>query len=252
MIIDTKLRCFVAMAFGHDDTDYLYDNYIKPAIQNIGFYPVRVDKLTHNDRIDEKIRTEIQKSSVVIADLTYTRPSVYWEAGYAERSIPVIYTCRQDHFSPKTDDIYGNFKVHFDLANANILTWSGEKNTGFKEELQKRLLFVTTQTRKNKDLQVELDQERKAFSLLSLTERENIVTKSTLEILLNTGFFRLDILPADTMTNDWGVVTHSAPILFWKNSLNSISIISSHPCYASLTKKQLEHLEAIPSPKLVE
>jgi hypothetical protein len=32
------------------------------------------------------------------ADLRYARPSVYFEAGYAERSVPVIYTVRRDHF----------------------------------------------------------------------------------------------------------------------------------------------------------
>jgi hypothetical protein len=29
-----SLRCFVAMAFGHDDTDFVYDQYICKAIES--------------------------------------------------------------------------------------------------------------------------------------------------------------------------------------------------------------------------
>src|SRR5512143_4051755 len=107
MDIPRKLRCFVAMAFGHEDTDYVYAQWIEPAIENAGLFPVRVDKIIHNDRIDTRIRDELLKADVVVADLTYARPSVYWEAGFAERSVPVIYTCRKDHFSPLPDDKFG-------------------------------------------------------------------------------------------------------------------------------------------------
>jgi nucleoside 2-deoxyribosyltransferase len=77
-----KLRCFVAMAFGQEDTD--------------GINAQRVDRIEHNDKIDTKIISEIEAADLVTADLTYARPSVYFEAGYAQRAIPVIFTARPD------------------------------------------------------------------------------------------------------------------------------------------------------------
>ncbi len=39
------------------------------------------DRLMHNEHIDQKILREIEAAHVVVADLTFARPSVYWEAG---------------------------------------------------------------------------------------------------------------------------------------------------------------------------
>ena len=99
------------MAFGKADTDLIYNQYMSKTIQDAGMIPLRVDRIIHNERIDIKIRELIEKADVVVADLTYARPSVYWEAGYAERRVPVVYTCRSDHFHPQKDD---NLQVHFD------------------------------------------------------------------------------------------------------------------------------------------
>jgi nucleoside 2-deoxyribosyltransferase len=241
MATGTKLRCFVAMAFGHEDTDNLYENSIKPVIQNVGFHPIRVDKLVHNDRIDEKIRTEIQKADVVIADLTYARPSVYWEAGYAERSVPVIYTCRQDHFVPNPEDIHGNFRVHFDLVNANILTWTEPNSSKFMLELQERLLFVTSNARKNKESQTALAMQREAFSLLSLAERQSIVLANTLEILTDAKFELLDIHAS--APDQRGRARGIQSITLWKCISGNIAIVSLHPCYATIPKVRLKGIE---------
>src|SRR5215472_9716952 len=54
-------------------------------------------RLEHNDDIDKRIMKEIKACDFAIADLTYARPSVYFEAGFAQRSVPV--TSRKDHRS---------------------------------------------------------------------------------------------------------------------------------------------------------
>jgi len=41
--------------------------------------PYRVDIIEHNDDIDNKIIELILKCDICIADLTYSRPSVYYE-----------------------------------------------------------------------------------------------------------------------------------------------------------------------------
>ena len=92
-----KRQCFVAMAFGKEDTDTVYDRLIRPAAEAKDLEVRRVDRIEHNDDIDDKIIEEIIRADLVIADLTYARPSVYYEAGYAERAdTPVIFTCRPE------------------------------------------------------------------------------------------------------------------------------------------------------------
>ena len=109
------------MAFGHEDTDEVYDKFIKPVLASKGIRAVRIDRIQHQERIDQFIIDKIRSVDLAIADLTYARPSVYYEAGFAERSIPVIYTCREDHFSPTISDDGAAVRIHFDLMTKNIV-----------------------------------------------------------------------------------------------------------------------------------
>ncbi|HUS50435.1 MAG TPA: hypothetical protein VMZ91_09740, partial [Candidatus Paceibacterota bacterium] len=77
-----KISCFVACAFGKDDVDEIYENAILPVLKLMEIKPYRVDQIEHNDDIDNKIIELISKCDICIADLTYARPSVYYEAGY--------------------------------------------------------------------------------------------------------------------------------------------------------------------------
>ena len=85
------------MAFDHDDTDALFERGILPVLRRNGVSPVIINRRESNDDLNNQIVQELDSSDFCIADLTYTRPSVYFEAGYAQRSIPVIYTVRADH-----------------------------------------------------------------------------------------------------------------------------------------------------------
>ena len=110
------MKCFIASAFGHEDVDVIYDSCVVPTLRKLSVTPLRVDRVEHNEEIDNKIFELLDSSDFVIADLTYARPSVYYEAGYATgKPIPVIYTVKSDHFAKHIDDPYGNFRVHFDI-----------------------------------------------------------------------------------------------------------------------------------------
>jgi nucleoside 2-deoxyribosyltransferase len=118
----------VACAFGKDDVDEIYKNAVLPVLKSMKIKLYRVDLIEHNDDIDDKIIELILKCDICIADLTYSRPSVYYEAGYFKGlGKSVIFIVRKDHFSPKTEDVYGNFKIHFDLQMKNIIPWSSTK-----------------------------------------------------------------------------------------------------------------------------
>lgn len=171
-----RLRCFVAIAFNREDTDAIYDSHIKKAIEEANLIPIRIDRITYIDRVDAKIRKEITDADLLVADLTYARPSVYWEAGYAERKSPVIYTCRADHFKQQDGDEFGNLAVHFDLQNANIISWNKVGDRSFHKKLLKTLNFAAKPLREQRGLLAIRNKARSAFSQASLKERRRTVS----------------------------------------------------------------------------
>ena len=97
-------QAFVAMWF-NDEVKEAYEKSIEPAIRDAGYDPVRIDRIEHNNKIDDEIIAEIRKSKFVIADFTsgfeggtlIARGGVYYEAGFAHGlGIPVIWTCHED------------------------------------------------------------------------------------------------------------------------------------------------------------
>ncbi len=92
-------RCFVARAFHPSSLD-AYTNGIRPAIENdCGFTSIQMLEVEHNDKICDRIIVEIRRAQFVIADFTFQRGGVYFEAGFAQAlGRPVIWTCKACHF----------------------------------------------------------------------------------------------------------------------------------------------------------
>lgn len=134
------LRCFVAMAFGHADTDEWFDSVLAPTIRGLGIEVRRVDRIVHNDDVDDRIMSEIESADLAVVDLTYARPSAYFEAGYAQRSVPVIYTVRRDHLDGTAGD--PALRVHFDLSVKNIIAWQSPSDQAFAGRLHETLQLV--------------------------------------------------------------------------------------------------------------
>jgi nucleoside 2-deoxyribosyltransferase len=106
-------QAFVAMWFD-PSLSMVYSEGIQPALTATGFDGVRVDALEHNDKIDDRIISEIRRSGLLVADFTGHRAGVYFEAGFAMGlGIPVIWCCRSDCI----DD------VHFDTRQYNHIVW---------------------------------------------------------------------------------------------------------------------------------
>ena len=76
---------FVAMPID-PNTPELEDvlDSIKEGAQRCGVQAERVDEAPSNERITDRILESIRKAEFVIVDLTYSRPNVYYEAGYAQ------------------------------------------------------------------------------------------------------------------------------------------------------------------------
>ncbi|HFK1518204.1 TPA: nucleoside 2-deoxyribosyltransferase [Bacillus cereus] len=123
---ETK-QVFVAMWFD-SEMDSVYKNAIAMAVKEAGYDPIRIDKVEHNNKIDDEIIAKIKQSKFVIADFTGHRGGVYFEAGYAMGlGKPVIWTCREDDLT----------NLHFDTRQYSHIVWKEEME--LKELLLNRI-----------------------------------------------------------------------------------------------------------------
>jgi hypothetical protein len=180
-----SIKCFIASAFGHKEIDEIYKFHISKILRDLKVVPQRVDKINHNEKIDSKIIELINNCHFGIADLTFARPSVYYEAGLLEgMGKNVIYLSRKDHFIPKEADINGNERIHFDLSTKNIIQW-GASNSNFDTKLNSRvkLILKSIPTKQIADV-VDLKTINE-FQNLSISERITICKKLIQNFILD-------------------------------------------------------------------
>ncbi|HKV77767.1 MAG TPA: hypothetical protein VJP02_06495 [Candidatus Sulfotelmatobacter sp.] len=189
----------MAMAFGKPETDRLYDRAIAPTLDAVNLQAVRVDRVEHNGDIDDRIIQELKECRLAIADLTFTRPSVYFEAGYAQRVVPVIYTVRKDHFDRGAPD---TARVHFDLQMRNIIDWCEPDDPRFKTRLAKRLSYVLRPILKEEREEAEYGLQKTQFLALSVNKQRSKMKEVLGEEFARARFKELDIPP-----NQYGYFT---------------------------------------------
>lgn len=94
----------------------VFEEWIRPAIEKCGFLPKIIfdDPIASDQTVNDAILAGIKNSKFTIADFTYHRNGVYFEAGYAlGRGQQVIYSCREDEIG----------SAHFDIRNYQHLVW---------------------------------------------------------------------------------------------------------------------------------
>lgn len=115
--------CFIAMAF-KDEMESAHAA-IERAVRAVQLIPLRVDKVEHNQNINDFILAEIRNAEVVIAEFSQHNAGVYFEAGFAlGLGREVIYICRKEDFD----------RSHFDTRAYNHIVWKDEA------ELEARLV----------------------------------------------------------------------------------------------------------------
>ncbi len=108
---------FVVISF-KEEMDEVY-NKIKSIASRFGYNAIRVKDVSGDYRITDKIMSLIDRSHFVIADLSYERPNVYFEVGYA-RGIgkKVISICNKDS------------EIHFDVKDWTCLYYNNLNDLG--------------------------------------------------------------------------------------------------------------------------
>jgi hypothetical protein len=107
--------CFVMMPFGNWFDKYYLDIYA-PAIRDAGFEPIRADELFSTGSVVEQIWEQIEKSAVLLADLTDKNANVFYELGLAHAARkPVVFTAR------RVEDI------PFDLRHLRVIVYETQE-----------------------------------------------------------------------------------------------------------------------------
>ena len=116
-------QAFIAMWFD-ESMDEAYDKGIKPAIENAGYEPFKINEKPDVDKIDDEIIGEIRRSRFLVADFTHgirgARGGVYYEAGFAYGlGLPVVRSCRKD--------IIDKNELHFDVRQHYHVVWGNSR-----------------------------------------------------------------------------------------------------------------------------
>jgi hypothetical protein len=125
-----KNFAFVAMPMDPNDhqlVDVL--DAIKEVARRCGIQAERVDDQLSNDRITDRILESISRAEFVIADLSKTRPNVYFEAGFAHAlgKVPIYIATL-------------GTQLEFDLKDYPVIFFRNMRE--LKEELERRLRAV--------------------------------------------------------------------------------------------------------------
>jgi hypothetical protein len=119
---------FMALKFGQASVIRMVDECVRPAIDRTGFKLRILTDPPEAGLIDDKIRAGLLAARFVIADLTYSSPGAYWEAGFGEgRGIPVIYMCEKAEWQKN--------KTHFDTNHMATVIWSSSDPKRVQDDL---------------------------------------------------------------------------------------------------------------------
>lgn len=229
------------MAFDHGDSDAIYDRVIEPVLRRNAITPVIINRRESNEDLNNQIITELDSCNLCIADLTYTRPSVYFEAGYAQRVVPVIYTVRSDHLLKGQPD---DLRVHFDLQMKPLVRWKSPRDSDFGRRLERRLrsTFLRTWNRRTR-LDERLEKERSAFTVLPLARRLILLRRRAVLELRRFGFRAWTVTPmGDALISKVSELATKSAVLVSRRRHDSTLTIVTVAVFPSLAKRELEQL----------
>jgi nucleoside 2-deoxyribosyltransferase len=110
----------IFLAFKFNDKNKTIFNNLADQIRELELNPIIVNQYItgHNEKIGDKIISELKSSKILIADLTEHSQNVYYEIGYAMgMGIPVILTCKKNEID----------NLAFDINQYPVFDWKDEK-----------------------------------------------------------------------------------------------------------------------------
>lgn len=137
-----KPIAFTIMQIGDAYLDSVYQEAIRPAIEECGLAAKRVDKHTEGGLLKSEIIEFIRSARIVIADVTNERPNCYLEIGFCMgtgKFSNLVLTARHDHLPTHPAYSPNGPRVHFDLQGYDMLFWDPANLRTFREDLVRRI-----------------------------------------------------------------------------------------------------------------
>lgn len=129
--------CFVIQPFDHGKFDKRFEDTFRPAIEEAGLEPYRVDKDPKVEIPIEAIENGIRDAAICLADVTTDNPNVWYELGYAfADGKAVIMVCSDERKE-------GRFP--FDIQHRTVVGYKTESQSDFvqlKEDIKDRILAL--------------------------------------------------------------------------------------------------------------
>ena len=115
-------RCFIIQPFDSGGKfDKRFKDVYKPAIEEVGLEPYRVDQDPDVDIPIDSIEEGIREATICLADITTDNPNVWYELGYANATgCPVILVCSTERE-----------KFPFDIQHHRIIQYDSESTSDF-------------------------------------------------------------------------------------------------------------------------
>ena len=121
--------CFVIQPFD-DENDRRYEDVYKPALEEAGVEPYRVDQDPSVAVPIESIESRIRESDICLADITTDNPNVWYELGFAFAVCrPVVMTCAEARVG----------KLPFDVQHRVVIKYATASPSDF-ERLRKDIV----------------------------------------------------------------------------------------------------------------
>jgi tetratricopeptide (TPR) repeat protein len=121
------------------DFNRVYEEYIRPALELVGFEPFRADEETRAGSIITDMFQELLVADLVVADLTIENPNVWYELGvrHALRARGVVIVCGGR--APSAFDLYTERKLRYSLKD-------GAPDPAYLEEDRRKLAEMVKAT----------------------------------------------------------------------------------------------------------
>ena len=224
------------MAFGYEDCDAVYDCFILPTLKKLKITPIRVDRRQHKDDLNNYIIRMLKECDIALADITYARPSVYYEAGFAERTIPVVYTVRKDHLAKSQTN--EQLRVHFDLQMKKIIEWRDCNGKTFAKRLKQRVSYLIKPLKQRMKSDNKMERDRKKFLTLSIVDRCQLINKTFANKLKNKHFWVKPLIDID-FHNQWSL--DPAKVEIATKMIGRKCVMCAILTAESITQKQIQY-----------
>lgn len=135
-------EAFIIMQIGSESMDRVCDQVFVPAIEAASLVARRVDRDNEGGLLKSEIIDFLERSVIIVADLTSERPNCYLEVGYAMglgKKRNLILTVREDHHHRSRNYTLDGPRIHFDLEGYDLLLWDDEDLDNFRTDLESRI-----------------------------------------------------------------------------------------------------------------